>query len=143
MNQSIILALNVINFWLIEVLDVPEFIVKDSGDEFVLGGDYCDDIVAVLVLFVFCYILSFFYVEVTSYFWEENGESNYHDTPGVVDNVPYAGACLLHPDELGAKIDWQSFEDSLTSHTVLVESPVKLEPVLTIRVVIDQALGAI
>jgi hypothetical protein len=49
----------------------------------------------------------------------------------------------LHPDELRAKIDRQSFKDCLTGHAVLVESPVKLESVLTIRVVIDQALGAI
>jgi hypothetical protein len=68
MNQSIILTLDVINFGLIEVLDVSELIVKDSGDEFVLGGDDADDIVPVLVLFVFCDILSFFDVEVTSYF---------------------------------------------------------------------------
>lgn len=68
MNESIILALNVIHFGLIEVLDVPELIVKNGGDEFVLGGDDGDDIVAVLVLFVFCDVLSFFYVQVTSYF---------------------------------------------------------------------------
>lgn len=105
MNESIILALDVINFGLIEVLDVPELIVKNSGDEFVLGGDDGDDIVAVLVLFVFCDILAFFDVEVTSYFGEEDSESNYNNTPGVVDDVPDAGTCLLHPDELRAQID--------------------------------------
>jgi hypothetical protein len=49
----------------------------------------------------------------------------------------------LHPDELRAKIDRQSFKDCLTGHAVLVESPVKLESVFAIGVIIDHALGAI
>jgi hypothetical protein len=72
-----------------------KFIIKDSFDQFILGGDNSNDIITVLVLIIFSYFFAFFYVEVPGDFREEDSKGDNYDTPGVVDEIPNAWSVFL------------------------------------------------